>query len=409
MNIENEIPKDIDIIIIGGGMTGAGTAYFLAKEGFKVLLIEQRSIASGATGRNGSCLMQVDGRTFTKERVEKRLPFVWADVELLKELETELDEDIGLQLFGSADLAKSDEEAELLLKVTNIQKAAGDNKVDFLYRDNLKELFPALGDNVIGGKYIKEDGCINPISYSWACALKAYKDYKAKFLLHTKVEEIIIKGGKALGVKTDKGEIRANKWIINCTNAWSYFLEPNIPVFPVNNVTSVTEQVPLGEIISWESTYKGSYGYGTQQKSGNLILGSLPTYMPDSVLGHFDESVHYDDLVKHASILETQFPFMKGVSILRIFTGVFCMTPDRLPYIGPMPDIENYFINTGYSNGMAYCPIGSKLTAEYISNNGKTSLPLDLVNPNRFYGKKFKLPQKYNYTILEELLDDWDL
>ena len=85
------------------------------------------------------------------------------------------------------------------------------------------------------------------------------------------------------------------------------------------------------------------------------------------------------------------------------------MTPDRFPYIGPMPGYENYFINTGYSAGLPYCPIGAKLTSEYILNNGKTSVPIDLANPKRYYGMKFDLPKKYNYTILEETIDKWDL
>ena len=197
--------------------------------------------------------------------------------------------------------------------------------------------------------------------------------------------------------------------MINCTNAWSPYIEKNIPIFPVNNITSITEQVPLGKVISWESTYKGRYGYGTQQKGGNLVIGSLPTIIPETIEGHFNENVSFEELRTHASVLESQFPFMKGVSILRIFAGVFGMTPDRLPYIGPMPDIDNYFINTGYSNGMAYCPIGAKLTSEYILNDGKTSVSLDKVKPERYYGMKFDVPKKYNYTILEETLDKWDL
>jgi glycine/D-amino acid oxidase-like deaminating enzyme len=131
--------------------------------------------------------------------------------------------------------------------------------------------------------------------------------------------------------------------------------------------------------------------------------------MPDDVDGHFDESVAYEELERHAGFIKSQFPKLKHVSIIRIWAGVFGMTPDRLPYIGAMPGYDNYFINTGYSNGMAYCPIGAKLISEYILENGKTSIPLDLVRPDRYWGQKFDIPKRYNYTSLEHLLDEWDL
>jgi sarcosine oxidase, subunit beta len=409
MGSYNDIPKDADIIVIGGGMSGCATAYFLAKEGLNILLVEQESIASGATGSTGSCLMQMDGRAFTIDRVKRRLPFVREDVRLLKELDKEFNGAFDLQTFGSADLSNCDEETEDLINVTNIQKAAGDIEVEFLYSDALRELFPGIGKNIKGGKYTKNDGTINPISFAWTLAMSAVNNYKAKILLHTKVNEIIFKGNKAVGIKTSKGDYRANCWIINCTNAWSINIEKDIPIFPVRGVTSITEEVPLNNIISWESTYKGNYGYGTQQKKGNLVIGSIPSWIPETIEGHFDRSVPYEDIGIHSSILKNQFPFMKEVSLLRIFAGVMAMTPDRMPYIGPMPGYENYFINTGYSNGMAYCPIGAKLSSEYILNNRHTSLNMDLLKPERFFGEKFDTPKKYNYAILESVVDAWDL
>ncbi len=403
------ILKDTDIIIIGGGISGCGTAYYLAKGGFRVLIIEKRSIASGASGRMGSCFAQIDGRTFTKERVEKRLPWVRADLELLEGLNDELGYDIEFLQFGSVDFSTTDEETEILEKITNIQKEAGDDIVELLKRDELIKYCPNLSKDVKSGKFTRTDGTVNPIKLCWSYVMAAYKKYNAKILLHTKVEKIIFKGSKAIGVKTNHGLIRANEMVINCTNAWSLEFIPEIPIFPVNNITSVTEPVPMLPLISWESTYKGKYGYGAQQKRGNMVVGSLPVRLPECVEEHFDEKVSYEDLVNHASVIESRFPLFKGVAIIRIWAGVFCMTPDRFPYIGPVPGYDNYFINTGYSAGLPYCPIGAKLTSEYILNNGKTSIPINLASPERYYGMKFDVPKKYNYTILEETLDKWDL
>jgi glycine/D-amino acid oxidase-like deaminating enzyme len=131
--------------------------------------------------------------------------------------------------------------------------------------------------------------------------------------------------------------------------------------------------------------------------------------MPDSVEGHFKEAASLEELERFAGMLSTLYPSLKRVSFIRIWTGVMGMTPDRLPYIGPVPGFENYFINTGYSNGLAYCPIGGKLSSEYILNKGNTSISLDLVNPERFYGKQFELPKQYNYELLDSIIGEWDL
>jgi sarcosine oxidase subunit beta len=404
-----DMPREADIVVIGGGISGCGTAYYLAKGGLDVVIVEQRSIASGASGRNGAQLLQMDGRTLNVARVSKRLPFVRADVELLRSLNDELGMDIELQQFGSVDLAANDEESEILINMTEIQKNGGDTIVEYLNRKELLEYCPAISKDIRGGKFTRTDGSVNPIKLAWAYALAAHHRYNAKLLLHNKVEDVIIKGGSALGVKTTRGDIMVNVGVVNCTNAWLIEFTKDIPVFPVQNVTSVTEQVPKVPIITWDGTYKGNYGYGTSQKNGSLVIGSLPFRIPESVEGHFDESVSYEDLERHAGFLTKQFPMLKHVSFIRIWAGVFAMTPDRLPYIGLIPGYRNYYINTGYSNGMAYCPIGAKLISEFILNDGHTSIPLDLVRPDRYLNMKFDILKRYNYTVLEHLLDEWNL
>lgn len=409
MNLSQGVSKNTEVIIIGGGLSGCATAYFLSKGGLKVSIIEQRSIASGASGRNGSCITKMDSRTLTPEKVSKRLPYVLADLELLQKLEKELEIDFGLQQFGAIDIASSEEEIEEVRNMVNIQKAGGDNVVEFLTRNEVLEICPILGESALAAKYTKTDGSLNPIKLTYLLAIKAIEEYGAEILTNTKVEEIIFKRGKAIGIKTNKGIIRASEWIINCTNSWLYLLEPNIPFFPVQSVVSVTEKVSRLPIVTWESNHLGFYAYGTAQKDGNLIVGTLPAKMPEGPLGHFDETVQYEDVIRHGMLLRTLFPSLMDISIIRTWVGVFGMTPDRLPYIGPLPDKENCFINTGYSNGMCYCPIGAKLTSEYILNNRKTSLPIELLKPERYYGWDFEVPKYYGYDMLERILGEWNL
>jgi sarcosine oxidase subunit beta len=404
-----DIPKDCDVLIIGGGISGCATAYYLAKDGLDVVVVEQRSIASGASGRNGSCLTQLDGREMTPEKVRERLPFVRADIAMLQGLNDELGRDIELQQFGSMDLASSEEESEELKNLVEIQVTGGDDATEFLDGRALRERCPVLADYICAGKFCRIDGSVNPIKLCWAFVLTAFERYGTHFVTQTKVDKIIFRGRSAIGVKTNCGDIRARLGVINCTNAWSPFLEPDITLFPVLNVVAVTEQVPPIPVITWEYTFKGFYCYGTSQKNGSLIVGGHPTYEPETVEEHFEERAAFEDLERFAGILCFLYPSLRDVSFLRIWAGTFAMTPDRLPYIGPMPGYDHYYVNTGYSNGMGYSIIGAKLTSEYILNNGETSIPIARVRPDRFAGKRFDIPKKCSYKLLEKYIGGWNL
>jgi glycine/D-amino acid oxidase-like deaminating enzyme len=324
-------------------------------------------------------------------------------------LNDELGRDIELHQFGSMDLAATEGESEELKNLVAIQKAGGDDATEFCTVEDLKEHSAALAGHVFSSKFCRIDGSVNPIKLCWAFALAAFERYRTRFVTQTRVERIIFSGSEARGVKTNRGDIRARMWTINCTNAWSPEIEPRLTIFPVLNVVGVTEQIPVIPVITWEYTYKDFYCYGTSQKNGSLIVGGHPTYEPETVEEHFQESASFEDLKRFAEVLCFLYPSLKWTSFLRIWAGTFAMTPDRLPYIGPMPGYDRYFVNTGYSNGMGYCIIGAKLTSEYIRNDGSTSIPLDLVRPDRFAGMKFEIPKKCSYKVLEKYIGEWNL
>ncbi len=77
------------------------------------------------------------------------------------------------------------------------------------------------------------------------------------------------------------------------------------------------------------------------------------------------------------------------------------VTGDCLPCIGKYPGTTNLYIAAGFSNGMAYGPVVGKLMAELVIY-GKTSIPVEIFSPERFYKKKICWPEFYNYTVLAE-------
>ena len=81
------------------------------------------------------------------------------------------------------------------------------------------------------------------------------------------------------------------------------------------------------------------------------------------------------------------------------------LTPDAMPLVGPTK-YENLFMNTGLVNGNGNCPMCGKLISEYIVNNGKTSLPIDFLDPERFRDDVFEWPERYDYNVVAEYLSN---
>lgn len=138
----------------------------------------------------------------------------------------------------------------------------------------------------------------------------------------------------------------------------------------------------------------------TQTKSGNLVAGGFKT-QARARLDHYEETVMPVELSGSSAIFKRIFRNLENLSIIRAWSGTMAVTGDCLPCIGEYPDVKNLYIAAGFSNGMAYGPIVGKLLSELIVHQ-KTSLPLGLFEPGRFYKKSIGWPEKYNYTVLAE-------
>jgi len=395
--------KNFDAIVIGGGYTGCSAAYFLTKAGMNVALIEMNSICSGASGRNGGQVIQLEGREeLTKEKIIKRNSITCLNKRLLESLNDELECDIEFIKNGSLDVAFSEEESDIIKKVMEIQYETGDEGVEFISPERIKDICPAYGDNFKGAKLRYDDGSVNPFKMAHGFAFAAQRK-GMKIYTYTKVLSIIFNGSKAVGVKTDKGDFFAEKAIINATNAWSKLLIEEYPIVPCKILGFVTEQLPVIPIQSVEA-YPGDFAiYGSSQKHGNILIGGAPYDFPKDMEDHLSQDVSYLDFLRYGKVFKFTWPNVREVSFIRAWAGAVGFTPDSYPLVGPTK-YDNFYINGGFTNGNSWCPICGKLLAEYLVNNGKTSVPIDFLDPERFASHKFEWPKEYNYTVLHNYI-----
>ncbi len=394
------IPEKAEIIVIGGGLIGCSIAYYLSKGRKEVIIFEKGNIASGASGRNGGQVIQLEGRDKNPETIKARLAITKENNEILKNLEKELNFNFEYQRIGSLDIALNKEEWEDIKETVKAQKKAGDNEIEILDKKETLKLCPVLTGNVFGSRFRVSDGTVNPFFLTYGFAFSAQK-LGAKIFTHTPVKRIINDNGKVKGVELENGKKVYSEIVINATNAWSSFLCPEIDILPLRQVAVVTEPVAKLPVYPMEAFIEGDAIFTTTQtKSGNLVAGGFRTQARERNL-HYDYSVEPIELSGSSVIFKRIFRGIENISIIRSWSGTMGVTGDCLPCLGKYPGVENLYIAAGFSNGMAYGPIVGKLMSELIIY-GKTSIPIEIFNPERFYKKKINWPKFYNYTVLAE-------
>lgn len=392
-----------DVVIIGGGAVGTSAAYHLAKRGKKVILCEMRNIASGATGRCGGMVVHCYGRDLNIEKTDYRLMFTRANTEIMKEYQKTFEIDFEFRQVGCLDIAINEEEFEHLKELIEIQRSLGDNEIQLLDKKETLTVMPNLNPKLIfGSRFRKSDGNLNPFLLARSQALEAQK-LGAVIMTNTKVEKIIIENGQVQGVRI-KDDIIETGWVVNATNGWASQLTDDIGVIPVRELAMITERLPKLPPQPFEMLCFGEFAYGaTQTASGNYNLGGPgPARPPD--YDYYDETIYCDEVIRVTTYVGEIFPSLKNISIIRSWVGTMAFTPDGMPSIGPMPGIKGLFLAVGYPAGMAWAAVSGKLASEYICE-GKTSLPIDKMDPGRFIGKeKISWPKRYDLTVCHDFL-----
>ena len=421
MNYTYQDEREFDVIVVGAGLAGCSTAYYLNKGGMKIALLEKREVCSGASGRMGGQVLELEpatseaaaGGKYTLSNIMARNGKI-----LLDSLSDELEIDIEYVKNGSVVLAYSKEEAEEIKKGVEHQNEIEKTDIIFLNSSQVSKLYSVFDNNLYGARYSETDGNANPFKIAYGFAYAAQRG-GLKIFTHTPVKSLIFNKNKVTGVKTNNGEFYASFGVVLATSAWNKNILPEYPILPWKHLGFVTEQLPIfpvpatdiyygidnNKIVDSHSQKKGNMPFrvfGGSQKEGSIIIGGDPV-RPLKMEDHLTENVNLEDFRRYGAVFNKFWLKAKNVSLLRAWAGALPFTPDGMPLVGPTK-YENLYMNSGNVNGNVFCPITGKTIAEYMLNNGKTSIPLDFLNPERFADDIFKWPKKYDYNILADYI-----
>jgi len=374
-----------DVVVIGGGIIGTCCAYYLAKEGLKVTLIERGEICSEASKSS-------QGHLFLWELPEINIELAKASKKLYWQLNEELDFDIELRNTGSMSIADSPQDFDALKKTIEELRNAGVS-CELLDSNEFTKAEPNVTPDIAGGAYFPDDGQLNPLLATIAIA-QAAKKLGAELKTKTEVTGIELSPDKSkvAGVQTDNGKI-STKYIVNAAGAWSAPIGEmagiNIPVVPRKGNLIVVENVPddfinckiiiaSGYLDSLKGDNEVAVAANVQQtKEGNLLLGSSREF------AGFNKEVNPEVISEIAKRCIRFFPALAELHTIRSWAGLRPYSPDMMPIISDSP-IEGFYVATGHEGvGITMGPITGKLIAQLITEQ-KTELPVEQLSVNRF-------------------------
>jgi sarcosine oxidase subunit beta len=369
-----------DVIVVGGGVVGCSTAYRLARRGRRVLLLEKRGIASGASGRNGG--ITGAGSSMHAEHGNKVYSVTSANWRLMQTIAEELGADIQLRTPGTFDVATTPEQLAHITDVVAMQQREGLD-VHLLDRETAREMMPALSPEILGAEYAVERGHLWPFALVHAFADNARK-LGAEIRSGVTVSGLRERGGRIEGVETDHGPFFAAD-VVLATNAWTpHLLDlPAGAIVPARGQILVTPALPPTLPYAFGTNFDKEYG--RQTATGQILCGGYRRLDDDEGLGHEDEQVTPAVLAGIAQCLVGLFPCLDQVRVVRCWAGIMGFTADGLPLIGRWEQLSGLTVAAGFNgNGFSWAAITGQLVADLVTGQ-PPRFDLTPFDPNRFF------------------------
>jgi len=380
------LPSKADVVVIGGGVIGSSVAYHLSKRKVSVVLLEKNGLVSGTSG---AC----DGLVYLQsKRPGAHLKLAMESRKRFDSLQHELGRDIEFRSHGGMIVVETQEELEAMHLFAEDQKATG-LEVTLLDGKQSRELEPSLSEGILGCTYSPLDGQVNPIALALALLRRA-REKGAKILPHTGVIGLGLESDRMVSVKTAAGTIETKR-VVNAAGVHApgigRMVGVEIPIKPRRGQILVTEAyAPLLRRGLLSAKYiaakynpalaeTGELGISIEQtKSGGFLLGSTREFVG------FDRRTTWSAMKSIALQTSRILPSLRDLRVIRTFAGLRPSTPDGLPILGPVPNVEGLFMAAGHEgDGIALSPITGQILAEWIVE-GSPGLDVSPFNLERF-------------------------
>jgi sarcosine oxidase subunit beta len=376
-----------DVVVIGAGVHGLATAYYLAaNHGIRnVAVLDKGYLGGGGSGRNTAI---VRSNYLTPEGVR----FYDRSVKLYENLAAELNFNVMFSQRGHLTLAHNDGSLRTMRWRAEVNKLEGVNS-EVIGPAEIAELVPFMDVStdtrypILGALYHPPGGTVRHDAVNWGYA-RAADALGVELHQDTEVLGIDVEGGRVRGVRTSRGAVSA-PIVVNCTAGWSSLVSAmagvRLPISTHPLQAAVTEPVKVFlETVVVSGTL---HVYVSQTDRGELVFGaSTDPYPSYSMRGSLEFT---EELAGH--VLELM-PSIARLRLLRQWAGLCDMTPDFSPIMGITP-VEGFLVDVGWGTyGFKAGPVAGESMAQLIASGRTPALiaPFDLARftEGRLVGEK---------------------
>jgi sarcosine oxidase subunit beta len=369
-----------DVIVVGAGSVGLPTAFFLAREKLKVLVIDE--LPSPGQGQNKSAIGGVRATHSDPAKIQT----CQLSLEILSSWKAAYGHDIHFQRGGYCFPVYTEEHEKSLKDLLAIQKKCGLN-IDWVGKEDVVEILPGLNpEDLRGGTFSPEDGNISPI-----LTARAFYDQAvsagADFRFNERVVGIGCAEGSCPKVTTDRGTYSAGK-VLNAAGASAAeigsLMGVVLPIAPDSHEGGVTEPVrpffqPLVVDIREFPGSRNFYFY--QEQEGHLVF----CLTPEPIIPGRNRDCTSDFLPQSARRLICLFPRLRNVRVRRVWRGLYPMTPDGVPIVDKVREADGYYVAAGFcGQGLMLGP-GIARNIVSLMTTGKPLLPEEIFKSYSLY------------------------
>ena len=379
--------RTADVVVIGGGCMGASTAYHLTRRGVRGVVLAEREpqLGGGSTGRNaGGVRHQFSHEANVRLSIES--------IRALERFADEVGAEIDLRQHGYLFLLSSGASVEAFRHGIELQRRLG-VAVDWLTPADAARLAPGLDTRgACAATFCARDGLADPNGVTMGYA-RAARAAGAEILRGTAVTGIRVEHGRVSGVETTAGPIHAPA-VVDAAGPWAREVGRmaglEVPVDPLRRHIFIAVptaggtwddpphrgRVPADRImvIDFDTTFY------FHREGGGLLFGMGD---PGEQLG-YDVTVRWDFLPRVVETGLTRLPALADAAVSHAWAGLYEMTPDAMPLIGPAIGLPGFYLVTGFSgHGFQHSPAAGRILADVITGRDP-GIDLAPFAPDRF-------------------------
>ena len=404
ISFRDELPESADVVVIGGGVAGISTAWFLAKRGVDVLVLEKGRVAGEQSSRNWGWIRK-------QARDADELPIVIESQQIWAGLSREIGEDIGFARRGVAYLADTESQ---MAKHEEWLKVAEQHQLDtrLLSSSEVDALIPGLPGHYVGGLHTPSDARAEPFVAVPALA-RAVRRTGGRIIENCAVRGIEFHAGAVSGVVTELGPVRTQAAVCAC-GAWSSLLLRHLGL----DLPQLTFRATVARTAPAPNFYDGNasapgFGFRRREDGGYTVsaAGTNDHFVGLDSFRYFSRFLHilkantgnlqlrfeglfgrmkprtwHDDeespferdrvlnpppsdraLRRLDQAIRQRVPVLAGTPMVESWAGMIDMTPDVVPVLDEVDDHPGLFVATGFSgHGFGIGPGAGRVMAALV-------------------------------------------